>query len=489
MTLHLNDTNLSFHQIVESMPNAIVLVNERGKIEYVNNRTEKLFLFHRDELVGKSIEVLIPDRFAKHHPHFRENYMHSSSVRPMGAGRDLFAKRKDNTEIPVEIGLNPIESDKGKLVLASIIDISERKKAEKRFRQVVESAPNAMILVDTTGTINLINTECEKLFGYDRSELLGQKMEILLPHRFRKAHPSFRNHFFKVPSARPMGVGRDLHAMRKDGSEVMVEIGLNPIDTDEGQMVLASILDISERKQKELTIQLQLEELGIKNKALEHFAYIASHDLQEPLRTISNYITVIQEDFENNLDPDLADYLNHIGNASERMKNLVKALLNFSRLGRNSTLKKCNLNSLLHEVLSDINTLIEENNVEIDTEELPNINVYEAELRQVFQNIISNAVKFRRDGKEVVISIRYLKRKNLHQFSIADNGIGIASEHQERIFDIFSRLHGQEKYSGYGIGLANCKKIVELHGGTIWVDSEIDKGSTFHFTLKELDNV
>jgi len=166
----------------------------------------------------------------------------------MGAGRELFAVRKDGTEFPIEIGLNPILTNQGSLVLASIIDISERKRAEEQFRLVVESAPNAMILVNQSGQIILVNNQTEKLFGYTRKELFEKKLELLIPERFRRHHPDLRMNFFQQPQTRPMGAGRDLFGLKKDGTEVQVEIGLNPIETQEGHMVLASVIDITERK-------------------------------------------------------------------------------------------------------------------------------------------------------------------------------------------------------------------------------------------------
>src|ERR1043165_4964841 len=200
-------TELTFQLIVESSPNAIVLVNKEGKIAYVNNQTEKLFGYTRSELIGKLVELLIPARYGEKHPAFRNMFFTSPTVRSMGAGRELFALRKDNSEFPIEIGLNPVVTVDGTLVLASIIDITERKKAEERFRLVVESAPNAMLLVNDEGKITLVNSEAERLFAYDRSELIGQGVEFLIPARFRPRHPEYRKLFFTKPQTRAMGMG------------------------------------------------------------------------------------------------------------------------------------------------------------------------------------------------------------------------------------------------------------------------------------------
>lgn len=480
-------SELTFQLMVESVPNAILLVNKDGKIVYINGQTEKLFGYNRSELIGQMVEQLIPERYRENHPHFRNSFFLSPQVRPMGAGRDLFGLTKNGTEFPIEIGLNPVVTADGTLVLASIIDITERKKALERFRLVVESAPNAMVLVNHEGIISLVNNQTEKLFGYAREELVGNKLELLLPERFRSNHPTHRNHFFASPSVRSMGAGRDLFALKKDGNEIQVEIGLNPIDTDEGPMVLASIIDITERKIQEITL-IRKNELEAKNKELEQFAYLASHDLQEPLRTVSNYIQILEEDYGRQLDDQGTKHLKTIDSATKRMSALVKALLLYSRIGRDRKLVETNCQSLLSEVSADLENLIKQAGAIISVlDDLPTLNVYEVEFRQLFQNLISNAIKFRKKNVPAHVDIRCVRQGEFWLFSVRDNGIGIDSKHFERIFFIFQKLHLENEYEGYGIGLANCKKIVELHGGKIWIDSTPGVGSTFSFTIPNLN--
>lgn len=249
-----------FRRVVESAPNAMVMINRAGTIEMVNTQTEQMFGYSRSEMLGEPVELLVPLRFRGHHPGLRSSFFGAPQSRPMGAGRDLFGCRKDGSEFPIEIGLNPIETEQGPMVLSAIVDISARKKLEERFRRVVESAPNAMVMINQVGTIEMVNIQTEHVFGYAREEMLGNSIEMLLPDRFRKDHPHLRQAFFTDPQSRPMGAGRDLYARRKDGSEFPVEIGLNPIDTDEGPMVLSAIVDISDRKQKEMHIRAALQE-------------------------------------------------------------------------------------------------------------------------------------------------------------------------------------------------------------------------------------
>ena len=240
-----------FRQVVESAPNAMVMVNQAGLIEMVNAQAERVFGFLREEMLGQPIEMLVPERFRKHHPGLRGAFFTDPKSRPMGAGRDLFGLKKDGSEFPIEIGLNPIETDDGTMVLSSIVDITSRKRLEERFRQVVESAPNAMVMINQTGIIEMVNAQAEKVFGFARNEMLGQSIEMLVPERFRRSHPGLRTSFFHDPTSRPMGAGRDLFGLKKDGTEFPIEIGLNPIETDEGMMVLSAIVDISSRKRLE----------------------------------------------------------------------------------------------------------------------------------------------------------------------------------------------------------------------------------------------
>ena len=356
---------------------------------------------------------------------------------------------------------------------------NELAKAEEQFRLVVESAPNALVVVNTDGLIALVNAQTEKLFQYHRQELIGNKLEMLIPERFRFQHVHHRDDFFEKPVNRIMGKGNDLFALRKDGAEIPVEIGLNPIETTKGQMVLASIVDITERKIQEANLRKH-------NKELEQFAYVASHDLQEPLRTVSNYMEAFEEDYLPLLDDKARQYLQSVNKATQRMSDLIKSLLAFSRLGHNKVLVNIDVNKLISEVIADLATMIKKSCAVINVADMPVLNLYETEMRQVFQNLISNAIKFTKKDTKPEIAISAEKINDSFRFSIRDNGIGIDSKSFDRVFDIFQRLDTIEKYEGSGIGLANCKKIVQLHQGEIWIESIPEQGATFYFTISTL---
>jgi len=259
-----------FRQVVESAPNAMVMIGPGGTIEMVNVQAERVFGYERSELLGNSIEMLIPERYKVNHPNLRASFFAQPESRPMGAGRDLFGLKKDGSEFPIEIGLNPIETEDGIMVLSAIVDISLRKRLEERFRLVVESAPNAMVMIGPGGTIEMVNVQAERVFGYERSELLGNSIEMLIPERYKVNHPNLRASFFGQPESRPMGAGRDLFGLKKDGSEFPIEIGLNPIETEDGKMVLSAIVDISDRKHKEARIDAALAEKDILLREVHH---------------------------------------------------------------------------------------------------------------------------------------------------------------------------------------------------------------------------
>jgi PAS domain S-box-containing protein len=368
--------------------------------------------------------------------------------------------------------------------------------AQQKFKGLLESAPDAIVIVGEKEIIQLVNDQCENIFGYNKSELIGCHVELLLPERFRATPQEHRQLFFDYPGIRSTGTGIELLGRRKNGEEFPVEISLSPLQTEEGVLITAAIRDISEKKRLEneireanVTLEKKVKqrtaELESKNKELAQFAYVASHDLQEPLRTTSSFVELLRKQYAGKLDDNADRYIEYVIQASDRMKTLIKDLLDYSRIGREKKFEPVDCNVAFAEVMADLAKVIKENKAEITASILPVVNAFPTELKLLFQNLISNSIKFQKPGIAPQIEISTIKENGHWHFQFRDNGIGIEKQYQQRIFIIFQRLHNRSVYEGSGIGLAHCKKIVELHGGTIWVESETGNGSTFHFTLAE----
>lgn len=359
-------------------------------------------------------------------------------------------------------------------------ELSERANApggvEARLLAVIEASPSGMIVVDANGRIVLVNREVEQRFGYSRAELLGQSVEVLVPVRVRSEHVADRAGFGRHPVPRPMGAGRDLVGVGKDGREFPVEVGLSPLRTAEGDFVIASVVDITERKRAE-------EALKRSNEDLERFAYVASHDLQEPLRMVASYVELLAERYRGRLDADADDFIGFALDGAHRMQRLIADLLAFSRVTRGSgVFERVNAGAVLESVLADLRLAIEESAAEITAEGLPEVLADPGQLAHLFQNLVSNALKFRGTAApRVRISAEWDGERWV--FAVSDNGIGMDPQYFDRIFVIFQRLHGRDAYPGTGMGLAIAKKIVERHGGRIWVESQVGRGTTFRFTL------
>jgi PAS domain S-box-containing protein len=363
----------------------------------------------------------------------------------------------------------------------SILDLNS---SESIFSKILDSAPDSIVIVDSSGEIQIVNIQTENIFGYSRSELIGKKVEMLIPGEYRDKHIGHREHYNSNVSFRPMGSGLELFGLRKDGSKFPVEISLSPLNTPEGIYVAAAIRDITKRKKIEKDLLALNRKLEESNKELEAFSYSVSHDLRAPLRHIIGFSEKLSRTQIDKLDVEGQRLLHIIVDSASEMSVLIEKLLEFSRIGRLELSKgKVNMGQLIIEVKNELMKLNSSQKFEWHINDLPTVYGDKFFLKLVIQNLLANAIKYS-SGKEVtIINAKASEKENEYVFEISDNGIGFDNKYSENLFGVFNRLHRAEDFEGSGIGLATVKRIVQRHGGRVWADGEQEKGATFYFTL------
>jgi PAS domain S-box-containing protein len=596
-------------------------------------------------MLGETLERLLPAASRPVHAKLVTTYLGDPAQRVMAPSRSIVGVRKDGTEVPIEVGLNPVVTRDGAFTLATIIDVSEHRRAELRLRAVIDSSPNALVLIDGSGNVTLANTQTERLFGYRREELFGQSVEKLVPRRFRNIHANQRNTFLNAPTARSMGAGRDLYGLRKDGREIPIEIGLSPLKLPHGRFVLAAIIDISERKRaeklrvlnaefgqhalatadvaklKQEAVELvassivapfvRLGELDASGKALafsagfgwptllienhtlevsaspqsaesirsgrpvfiervddsnplrpshearalgivgsatipirgkdavvgllhvglreprrfsqddvaflmsigtiigmaidrdrreqrikhlnvelqhrfdelETFSYSVAHDLRAPLRAMAGFASALEEDYGPVLDAEAKRFIALIVGGADQMGGLIDALLGLARVSRQELVRtSTDLSAIASSVVTDLHLTDPARHViatvapDLLAEGDP------ALLRNVIANLLGNAWKFTRGRDPAIVRFEARVQGGETVYAVSDNGIGFSTERPDELFAPFKRLHGKG-FEGTGVGLATVARIVHRHAGRVWAESEADAGSTFFFTL------
>jgi PAS domain S-box-containing protein len=484
-----------YRGLLEAAPDAMVVVNAGGEIVLLNVQAERQFGYRRDELLGQQVKNIIPQGFAERLVADDLRSAADALAQQIGTGIELVGRRKDGSAFPIEIMLSPLESPEGILVTAAIRDISVRKNAEMilsqmegRYRGLLEAAPDAMVVVNAGGAIVLLNLQAERQFGYHRDELLGQQVKNIIPEGFAERLVADDLRSAADALAQQIGTGIELVGRRKDGSAFPIEIMLSPLESPAGILVTAAIRDITERKKSKDRLAKTIEELRSSNDELQQFAYVASHDLQEPLRMVASYTQLLAKRYKGRLDSDADDFIAYAVDGSNRMRGLIQDLLAYSRAGTNGQpLREVSTEKALNEALRNLQATIQESGAAVTHDALPTITTDETQLMQVFQNLVGNAIKYR-SAEVPQVHVSAVKNGGKGWiFSVRDNGLGIEPQYFERIFALFQRLHGREEFKGTGIGLTICKKIVERLGGRIWVESQPHQGSTFSFTLPERD--
>jgi len=472
------------NSIIENIPNMIV-VKKAENLEFVryNRAAENLLGYSKNELIGKNDYDFFPKNEA--------DFFTANDKKVLKTGKLLEIEEeaihtKNKGVRLLETKKVPIQSNGKPVYLLSISrDITEQKKSEKRIAElaaIVESSDDAIISTSLKGIILSWNKAAEKIFGYPSGEAVGKPVTIIM-------QPEQMEEFNKIQDKLLQGeqpINYDTEKVRKDGTKIIVSLTVSLIKNNAGNVTALSLIsrNITEKKKMEAKLLTVSEELKRSNIELEQFAYIASHDLQEPLRMVTSYLQLLEKRYKDKLDQDAQDFIDYAVDGSKRMRTLILSLLEYSRINRVKPFENIDLNILLKEVLENLSTSIKENKAIIRIDKLPTIKGDPVLITQLFQNLIENGIKFRNSkNPEIIISGKQINGEYL--FSVKDNGIGIAEEYMDKLFVIFKRLHSNEKYPGTGMGLAICKKIVEKHGGKIWVESEVGKGSTFYFTIKE----
>ena len=469
-------------EILNTSADATIISDHLGYIRIANAAAEALFGYGPGELIGQSIEILVPEAHRDRHRTLREHFAAAPRARPMVAGLELLGRRKDGSEFRAEIALNPIETQDGLIVTSTVREIAQTDDSDAYFKHLLELAPDAMIIIDEQGKIAIVNGQAEEMFGYQRSEMLGQRVEMLLPERLRRVHVGHRSGYGLDPRLRPMGQGQPLVARRKDGSEFPVEISLSPVKANNGRFVSSVIRDVTERKRMEDEINAARQAALRANKANSAFLAAASHDLRQPVQALSLLNGALRRTVTDERALQMVDSQQHSLTA---MTNLLNSLLDISRLDAGAVtpeLENFPINRLIDRLSDEFARQAQHQGLEFTScgcttvvNSDPNL------LAEIIQNFVSNAIRYTDRGS---VSLECSEEDGACVIKVTDTGIGIADDQMEEIFREFHqcRAPGASK-EGFGLGLAIVKRLSDLLDLDLNVESRVGRGSTFSVSL------
>ncbi len=503
---HVVQAEARYRGLLEAAPDAMVVVNQRGEIVLLNVQAEKQFGYSRDELLGQPITNIIPEGFAERIIADDLRSAADALAQVIGTGIELVARRRDGTEFPIEIMLSPLESAEGILVTAAIRDISARRAAEEaRFVEkelavvTLNSISDAVISVDMSGGVTLLNLVAETMTGWSSREAAGRPVADVL-----RVLDATTRESVAIPTEAAVRNDRTEHLpsgcllIRRDGHEIAIADSVSPLHDRDDNVIGAVIVARDESVAREMARRVRAvgDELERSNRELDDFAAIASHDLQEPLRKIRAFGDRLAEHSTSALDEEARDYLRRMTDAAGRMQTLIADLLEYSQVTiRPEPPQPVDLGQVVAEVLSDLDEGIRSRHGSVIVGRLPTVSASPLQMRQLFQNLIANALKFHPDGVAPEVHVDATARDDgagagerrhgspVWAISVSDNGIGFSEKYAERIFAPFQRLNGRQTFEGAGMGLAICRRIVTLRGGTITATSHPGAGATFVVTL------
>lgn len=471
--------------VMETVLDGLIIIDHLGTVITINSSALNSFGYEKAEVVGENVKMLMPEPYQSEHDVYLANFAKTGDKKIIGVGREILAKRKNGSVFPMELGVNQMLVDGKTLFVGTIRDISER-------AAVMETVLDGLIIINRKGIIKNFNASAARIFGYDKSEVIDQNVKMLMPDPYQSAHDGYLDNYYKTGDKKIIGIGREILAMRKDGSIFPMELGVNEMQVGAEPLFVGTIRDISERKHAEHEIQDYVKKLKISNQELDQFAYIASHDLKEPLRGLANNALFLQEDYEELLGESGLKRITRINFLCQRMEKLVDNLLYYSRLGRHElAIVKTDLNQVVAKVkeLSFSEDTGSYADISIPLP-LPTVVCDKNKITELFRNLISNGIKYNnKEHKTIEIGVTEKVNPSTEEmeanvFYVQDNGIGIDEKFFADVFRIFKRLNEEDDtVRGSGVGLTFVKKIIERHEGSIWLESELGMGTTFYFTL------
>ncbi len=489
--LGLKEASERFLDLYDFAPCPLLTLSERGTVLEANLAAAALLGLERSKLLQQKFTRFIPAEALDTFHLYCQLVLHSG-VKQI---RELTLRSATGRRLAVRvegIAAQDLKANETQCRL-SLNDITASKQAEAalgainaRLDRVISSAMDAIISVDARQRIILFNQAAEKMFGISAPEALGQSLGRFIPERYRAAHVRHVSQYGETGvSNRSMGRQSALLGLRASGEEFPIEASISQVEIQGEKLFTVILRDITERKKTEEALQLSADELKRSNRDLEQFANVASHDLQEPLRAVSGFVRLLQLRFPDKVDAKAAAYIAGACDGAKRMDRLILDLLAFSRVGtKGGDFVTADLNALLGDAFRNLGASLKAAQAQVTHDSLPSLRVDATQITQLFQNLIGNAIKFRGE-QPPQIHVGVNREPERWIFSVRDNGIGIEPQYFERIFQLFQRLHTRKHYPGTGIGLAICKRIVERHGGTIWVESQPGQGSTFFFSIPE----